>query len=231
MIKREILCHFTEIKSTLSSYDYMSVINPLHVQEIKRGTNGFYITYVGMTSPERFEETNEGIWQIFVVSQFMPFDQGGGNLEGLIGSNQWFNNTIRRIVPDRISVSIGANIAIVLGVGQNFELNWITKGKDARWFPYLTNTRTFRRGIEGDVGIQANLYWFVGPQDQINKAILLGPSRDWDGGWIYGGSLYRGLDEDGTPIWRGFGSGVGMTVGVSFGSGGTRKGLNDYPVY
>jgi len=43
--------------------------------------------------------------------------------------------------------------------------------------------------------------------------------------------LYRGLDEDGTPIWRGIGSGIGMTIGVSFGSGGTRKGFNDYPVY
>lgn len=88
-----------------------------------------------------------------------------------------------------------------------------------------------RWGFEGDAGMQINVYWFPGPANEISKDFLYGPTKDIDGGFGYGGSLLLGQGENGEILWFGVGAGLGLTLGVSYGTGHTSPGLNNHPVF
>ena len=133
---------------------------------------------------------------------------------------------LARIIPDKISISIELKVAVIKGIGQNIEFNWITRGKDASIFPYVTNTLTNRNGFEGDAGISFNAAWYLGNPNEIRKGFIYGPSFDIDGGYFpYGGTFFIGYDDKGHPLWIGGGSGVGGTLGGSWGNGTTKPGL------
>jgi hypothetical protein len=143
-------------------------------------------------------------------------------------SQSLFNSTLVRIlIPDRISISISLNIAIVAGEGRNIELNWILRGKDASCIPFVTNTLSKRYGFEGDAGIQLNRYWFNGPSNQIRKEFVYGPSQDFDGGYLVGGCVCIGQNDSGDVLWYGIGGGVGGTLFGSYGRGHTSPDLTN----
>jgi hypothetical protein len=146
------------------------------------------------------------------------------------GDNRFISTVARVFIPDRISVSLAGNVAVIAGYGQNIEFNWILRGKDARLLPYVTNTLSRRWGVEGDASIQLNLYWFPGPANEISKDFMYGSTKDIDGGFIYGGSLLLGQGENGEILWFGAGAGLGFTLGASYGTGYTSPGLN-HPVF
>jgi hypothetical protein len=133
---------------------------------------------------------------------------------------------MRVMIPDRISISLEGNVAVIAGAGQDIEFNWITRGKDARLLPYVTNTLTRRWGLEGDAGIQLNVAWHPGPANEISKDFLYGPTRDFDAGLVYGGNVAFGFDDYGQMTWFGFGAGVGLTLGGSYGIGHTSPGVD-----
>ena len=52
--------------------------------------------------------------------------------------------------------------------------------------------------------------------------------RDLDGGIIYGGTLYEGLNE-GETFW--YGAGAGLTLGASYAKSHTSPGLQQHPYF
>lgn len=146
-------------------------------------------------------------------------------------SKVWNSTYARALIPDRISVSLEGNVAVFLGFGQDVELNVLTRGKDARILPYLTNTLSRRYGFEGDAGIQLNLSWHPGPVSEISRDLLIGPTRDFDAGVIYGGNISFGYDDFGNMTWFGIGGGVGGTLGGSYGIGDTNLNFGYHPAF
>jgi RHS repeat-associated protein len=144
-------------------------------------------------------------------------------------NDNWYYSIIARIIiPDRISISLSANVAVFLGYGKSIELNWLTRGEEASFVPFLTNTVSKRYLGEGDVGIQMNRYWYNGPADEIRKDFVYGPSVDLDAGYLSGGTVYVGLDDTKKQVlWFGVGGGFGGTLGASVGFGDTKDGIGD----
>ncbi len=145
-------------------------------------------------------------------------------------SDAWNSEIARAYIPDRISISLQGNIAVLAGAGQDIEINLLTRGEDPGIF--LTNSTKRRWGFEGDAGIQGNIYRYLGPANEITRASVLGPTRDIDGGLVFGGSIIWGLDsESGKVKWIGAGAGAGLTVGVSYGIADTRMNFQSHPLF
>jgi hypothetical protein len=79
---------------------------------------------------------------------------------------------------------------------------------------------------KSDLSCKKWLYWCLGNPNEIKKGFLYGPSFDIDGGCFpYGGTIFVGYDNKGHPLWIGGGSGIGGTLGGSWGNGITKPGL------
>ncbi len=130
---------------------------------------------------------------------------------------------MRSKIPDKISISLDIGYVFVKGASGTVELNLITRGKESGFF--VTSTENNRTGFLVDLGVNISAGNYLGPVEDITRASYLGLSKDWDGGFIYGGSLWSSFNEAGVKTWTGGKIGYGLTIGLARGIGETYHGL------
>lgn len=123
--------------------------------------------------------------------QSLGWDFGGYGLqssggEGLLGS-MWNSPFARWLVPDKLSFSIGGDVAAFIGVGaQPVNFSILTRGKEPG--VYLTPTFTVNAGIGATAsgGFSFGVSTYTGDPRNITSSMLSGSSH---GGMITGGFL------------------------------------------
>lgn len=141
----------------------------------------------------------------------------------------WYSDFARNLVPDRLSLKLDYNVAVVLGFGQDLEGHLMTRGPGSGFF--LTNSVAQRAGVHGDVGVEIGIYRYNGAPEEMTRKTVEGKYIELDGGAVVQGAIQIGLDS-GSPYgisWYGASGGVGFTIGASGGYGVTRMGFNQYP--
>jgi uncharacterized protein RhaS with RHS repeats len=130
----------------------------------------------------------------------------------------WHSRAIFGDVPDNISFDINIGASPILGgASMTYTMNIITRGEPGIYF---TRTEQKRFGPEIDWGINVNFANYTGNPLDIDKSTLIGPVRSISGGWGLGGNAYIGLrPKTGNVLWKGFGFGIGLTGGASYGKG------------
>lgn len=133
----------------------------------------------------------------------------------------WYSEYMRMKVPDHFALSFGLNSTFVRGQSMAWSINLLTRGKEPGFS--ITVTDMERKGGEIDWGFDLTISRYEGNPMDINKASLEGKVKSISATWGYGGEGYIGYNPSGKVIWKGASAGVGLSYGVSYGSGTTRQ--------
>jgi RHS repeat-associated protein len=136
----------------------------------------------------------------------------------------WNLKLIGKNFPDNISFETTISGAFVVGNSMHYSLNLLTRGNDAGF--HLTSTSMDRIGAEFNIGIGINCSYFTRNPLFLTKETLNGPIKNVSGGFIWGGSGFFGYPDSNSkkPTWIGVGTGIGFTIGASYGRGTTSSG-------
>jgi len=207
----------------------LTAINPV--------TGDEYFINSGSESYDRFVESYEYARRQYEIQRDAYYGEyltAGGPFDPIIlfppfvyknnlqtPSQIWNSNYFRNfIVHDKYSVSTQMGIALVKGISVNLELNLVTRGPEAGLF--FTSSKLNRTGLMVDIGlINVSTGNFNGPVSEITRKSYLGPCYDWDGGYIYGGSIWTSRTSEGLVNWYGLTVGYGLTIGLTRGKGET----------
>ncbi|MGX7666053.1 DUF6443 domain-containing protein [Flavobacterium pedocola] len=141
-------------------------------------------------------------------------------------SDFWNNPFSRLMVADKYSIGVDQSITAVLGVGSGLSLNFITRGHDASFVPYVTHTVGGQIG--SDISANAGISLSRGTYATMDMRDLKpGEAANALNGWSFevrgeahegvGGELFMnvGLDdlETASPNWINFGFGFGVGIG------------------
>ncbi|WP_293683684.1 RHS repeat-associated core domain-containing protein, partial [Spirosoma sp. 48-14] len=140
------------------------------------------------------------------------------HLQEDIWSDIWNSNFVRGIIPDKISISIGGDIAFGVGVGaQPLNFTLLTRGKEPGI--YLTPTFNITVGItakaEGSVNFSTANY--TGDPRNINSSMVTGITHAGAISFKALGGVSVGMSWAPTGDGEGFiGKNVGIGVGIGF---------------
>ena len=130
----------------------------------------------------------------------------------------------RRYIPDFFHIGFGVDHIDGFGGAESIELNWITRGDDASFWPVLTVTYANGVGKSMDVTLNIGGSFYYGPVDEIARDMLntrLDQSGPLDGGiTIYanggGGFIGKGgATVSATPINNTIIVGSSISLGLS----------------
>ncbi len=142
---------------------------------------------------------------------------------------EWIYNNPMRYgpflhIPDMITFSFDAGAIPIYGGGVNAQINILFRGPEKGIF--VTHSYSNRGGVEGDIGVNIGVAYFMGNAKHITRSSYLGKGWDIDGGIGFaGGNAYLSLSDDNRIMWTGAKFGVGVTLGLSVGKGETIHGL------
>jgi len=133
----------------------------------------------------------------------------------------WYSEFIRMKVPDHFALSFGLNSTFIQGQSLSWSFNVLTRGEE----PGFSITVTDQERIVGEIdwGFNLTVSRYDGNPMEINKASLEGKVKSISAAWGVGGEGYMGYNPSGKVIWRGASTGIGLSYGVSYGSGVTRQ--------
>jgi hypothetical protein len=124
--------------------------------------------------------------------------------------------------PDNLSVDLTLSGTLGRGISKSYAINFLKKNGI-----YFTSTQINRWGFEANYGVNI-VFWNYFGQSTLNDELLAGDVLNISAGYYIGAGLdfYIGWDPYGFINWIGWGTGVGLNMGVSGGRGQTRKGLD-----
>ncbi|MCG8387834.1 MAG: hypothetical protein MJA30_19940, partial [Cytophagales bacterium] len=107
-------------------------------------------------------------------------------LSGNVAANAWNSPLARYYFPD--FVNIGAGFDGIAGVGgyTNFDLQWVTRGPDASFYPALTVTQAIGGGFSVDATVNVGGTNYLGSVQDIRRSML--QTSIADGSVTYWGS-------------------------------------------
>ena len=161
-----------------------------------------------------------------------PYNNGGSNSFGQGNSNMlsnMWNSPIARIFPDRIGFSVSSSVTWLFGMSDSINFDWITRGNDGSFLPYITSTTGGYMGLgtdslvpTADALFSPTIGWYNSldlrqlPQGEVSNG-LLGYSgnanlRVEDGlAGSVGGSLgFAGSAFQSPPTWFSINAGIGI---------------------
>jgi hypothetical protein len=134
----------------------------------------------------------------------------------------WDTRLIGKEIPDVITLSLDLNSTFVRGGQMSYSVNFMTRGDKGI---YLTRTEMETKGFGPDWGLNIGGLWYEHIPINLNKENLAGPVESASGGFVYGGSIIWALDPRNRAVaFRGFSTGVGLTVGGNYAKGKTYLG-------
>lgn len=82
-------------------------------------------------------------------------------------SNMWNSPMVRLFVPDKIGFSLSSSMTWLFGTNDSIDFNWITRGNDGSFLPYITSTTEAHMGLgtdslipTGDALFSPNIGWY-----------------------------------------------------------------------
>ncbi|MCB9236343.1 MAG: hypothetical protein H6580_00275 [Flammeovirgaceae bacterium] len=145
----------------------------------------------------------------------------GSTLSGTI-EQIWNSPFVRWVIPDVLTIDASASSTFFWpGRSVSASLNIITRGSDKGFKGTYTYTKG-RIGFEVDAGFNAGFLYF----NSLNPAnfksdFLLGKTETVSAGFLYGGNVVRGFNDEGKVVIFGASTGIGATLGGSYGKGRT----------
>jgi len=131
----------------------------------------------------------------------------------------WDLKVIGRAFPDLISIDITVNSTAVAGGSMTYAANFYTRGERG---VNVTATHQDRFGGEIDWGLNINVGYYQGNPLNITQSSVAGPIESISAGWGWSGQGYFGYNTQGDIRWIGGGMGIGLSGGVSYGTGRTK---------
>lgn len=141
-----------------------------------------------------------------------------------LGRVVWNHPVTRTVIPDFISVGFGFSGVFGTGGATSIDLQWITRGNDASFFPALTATQAIGVGYSIDATFNIGGAYYLGSVKDIKRGMLTTSIQDGDGsGWVSFGATEGGkvgITGSYTPTRTGHGIiGYSIDVGVGLPAG------------
>jgi RHS repeat-associated protein len=188
----------------------------------------YYVDYHPSTGKYYYVKTNNEVDLISVLRgeianlemEKEASSDGGGEMSFWDGAKlAWDLKIIGRDFPDLISIDINVGSTPIAGGSMTYSVNIFTRGEPGI---NVTATDQNRFGGEIDWGINSNIGYYQGNPLNINPSSISGPVESISAGWGYSGQGYFGYNTEGDLRWIGFGMGIGLSGGASYGTGITR---------
>jgi hypothetical protein len=175
----------------------------------------------GWFSRSRIQESGDGTYAINNKreSTSISNDKDFGVMTGaLVTENKtlsnriadsWNSPTARTAVPDFVSVGAGFSGVVGIGGGTTFDLNWVTRGPEASFYPVISTSQSVGGGYSVDATINIGRANYLGPANEISRSMIQtiiedGQASVWvSGGVAAGGKV--GITGTYTPPSTGYG--------------------------
>jgi hypothetical protein len=186
----------------------------------------------GWFSRNKIQEGSDGVWAInnrkeHTSTSNSEFGVMTGALltESKTLSNRiadsWNSPTARTVVPDFVSVGAGFSGVVGIGGGTTFDLNWVTRGPEASFYPVISTSQSVCGRYSVDATINIGLANYLGPANEISRSMIQtsiedGQASAWvSGGVAAGGKV--GITGTYTPTSTGYGIVSGqLNIGGGF---------------
>ncbi len=159
-----------------------------------------------------------------------------------LASNMWNSPMARLFIPDKIGFSLSSSVTVLFGMSDSIDINWITRGNDGSFIPYVTSTLGAHVALgtdslipTADAFISPSIGWYnaldmrsvkkgevanglLGPSINANAKVKLGVAGS------IGGSVGFRDNSFSDPLWFSFNISIGVgtpAAGVNVGASNT----------
>ncbi|WP_068597390.1 RHS repeat-associated core domain-containing protein [Vaginella massiliensis] len=167
-----------------------------------------YVNIVGDTS-QVYDTTTEDYYKEALI----------GDAATESGASYAWNSDLRRnLTGDKFGCSIGVDGTAVVGSSFSISFDWITKGSDKSFFPYLgiNTSANIVDGVNGSVDLTFSKARHSGGVNDVRASSLPGPEYGVSigGKIIVGGDIGYSYSNDGKYGWHQVNAGVGLGLEV-----------------
>jgi hypothetical protein len=137
-----------------------------------------------------------------------------------LGTTVWNHWATRAVIPDFISIGGGYSGMAIFGGTSSIELQWVTRGPEASFYPAITATQGIGVGYSIDATINIGMANYLGNVNDISRSML--QTSIGDGGLTYWGAVGAtlggkvGVTGSYTPTREGYGI-INKTINVGVG--------------